>query len=338
MQRDQADCANAIAVPTAGGSTHGYSGRSLTVLAWPTGRRGGLRFVRTDQTTRDVEVAGGVLRVVSFGGGDQHVLAVHGVTASAMCWQAVARALPAGWALHAVDLRGRGHSGELPGPFGLGEHAEDLGQVCSALGLDHPVLAGHSLGAYIALLTAAAHPGMVGRLVLIDGGLPMPVPDEADPDALLAAALGPALSRLSQTYPTPEAYVAFWQAHPALTDWTTDVEDYVRYDLTGEPGALRSRVNPEAVRADSRELLTAGARISAALNALTDPTPLLRAPAGMFGEPPGLLPTELTEAWAGRVPALRVHTVPGTNHYSILFAPHAAAEIAGQLTNQGPTG
>ncbi len=294
--------------------------------------------MRTEQTIRDVEVAGGVLRVVSFGGGRRHVLAVHGITGSAMCWQAVARALPTGWALHAVDLRGRGHSGTLPGPFGLDAHVEDLGRACRALGLDRPVLAGHSLGAYIALLTAATHAGMFDGLVLIDGGLPMPVPDGADPDALMAATLGPALARLSQTYPTPEAYIGFWQAHPALTDWTSDVEDYVRYDLTGEPGALRSRVNPEAVRADGRELLTAGARITAALDTLPGPTPLLRAPAGMFGEPPGLLPEELTEAWAGRVTALRVHTIPGTNHYSILFAPHATAEIAAQLTRHAPTG
>jgi lipase len=294
--------------------------------------------VRIDPISNDVEVAGGVLRVLTFGGGEQHVVAVHGITASAMCWQAVARALPAGWALHAVDLRGRGRSGGLPGPFGLDAHTEDLDQVCRGLGLDRPVLAGHSLGAYIALLTAAAKPGVFGNLVLIDGGLPAPVPDGADPDALLAAALGPALARLSQTYPTPEAYVAFWQAHPALTDWTSDAEDYVRYDLCGEPGALRSRVNPEAVRADGRELLTAGARITAVLDMLPGPTPLLRAPAGMFGEPPGLLPEELAAEWAGRVPALHVHTIPGTNHYSILFAPHAAAEIAAQLTGPAQTG
>jgi lipase len=304
---------------------------------WPTALRGELTFVRTDPAIRDVEVDGGVLRVVTFGGGERHVLAVHGITASAMCWQAVARALPAGWALHAVDLRGRGHSGALPGPFGLDAHAADLRQVCRALGLDRPVLAGHSLGAYVALLTAADEPAMFGSLVLIDGGLPSPVPEGADPDALMAATLGPALARLSQTYPTPEAYVDFWKAHPALTDWTSDIEDYVRYDLTGEPGALRSRVNPEAVRADSRELLTAGARIAAALDALASPTPLLRAPAGMFGQPPGLLSEELTEAWAGRVSALRIHTIPDTNHYSILFAPHATAEVAAQLTAQDAT-
>lgn len=296
----------------------------------------GLISVIPDVTTRDVEVAGGTLRVVSFGAGERHVLAVHGVTASAMCWQAVARALPADWTLHAVDLRGRGHSTTLPGPYGFDAHSADLRRACLALGLDRPVLVGHSLGAYIALLGAASHPGMFGALVLIDGGLPIPAPDGVDLDAVMAATLGPAIARLSQTYPTPEAYVEFWKAHPAFGDWTSDIEDYVRYDLTGEPGALRSRANPEAVRADSRELLAAGARITAALEGLTSPTPLLRAPAGMFGQPPGLLPEELTAFWAQKVPALRVKTIPDTNHYSILFAPHATAAIAAEITKADP--
>jgi lipase len=288
--------------------------------------------VSTEVITHDIDVAGGILRVRSYGSGGQHAIAVHGVTANAACWQAVARALPAGWMLHAVDVRGRGHSAALPGPFGFDAHAADLRQVSRILGLDRPVLMGHSLGAYIALLAADSHPGVFGRLVLIDGGLPLPVPAGTDLDALMTATLGPALARLSETYPTEEAYVAFWRAHPALADWNSDLDDYVRYDLTGEPGTLRSRVSPDAVAADSRELLTAGDRIAAALRRLAGPTPLLRAPAGMFGQPPGIMPEELAAHWQEAVPALRIATIPGTNHYTILMAPQAAVAIAAHLT------
>lgn len=285
----------------------------------------------TDVTTCDVDVADGTLHVRSYGSGGHHVLAVHGVTANAACWQAVARALPADWTLHALDIRGRGHSAGLPRPFGFDAHAADLRQVSQALGLDRPVLTGHSLGAYIALLAADSYPGAFGPLVLIDGGVPLPLPPGTDPDELMAATLGSALARLGQTYATPDAYVEFWRAHPALTEWNTDLEDYVRYDLTGEPGALRSRVNAEAVRADSRELLTAGDRIGAALRGLQHPTPLLRAPAGMFGEPPGLIREELAAQWQDAAPALQISTIPGTNHYTILLAPGAAAVIATRL-------
>jgi lipase len=283
-------------------------------------------------TSHDADVAGGTLRVLSWGAGPQPVLAVHGITANAVCWRAVARALPEDWTLYAVDLRGRGHSAALPGPYGFDQHGADLEGAVRALGLDRPVLVGHSLGAYIALLAADAYPEIFGRLVLVDGGLPLPVPAGADLDELLAASLGPALARLTETYPTPEAYVQFWRAHPALTAaWTGDVEQYVRYDLTDEPGQLRSRVVPESARSDGRDLLTSGERIAAALGRLDNPTPLLRAPAGMFGQPPGVIPDQLAAYWQAQVPELAVQTVPETNHYSILFSDSAARAIAAQL-------
>ena len=275
----------------------------------------------------NVPVDGGDLRVLLWGTGKRVAVAVHGITASGMSWQAVARHMPADWTLAAPDLRGRGHSHDLPGPYGLDRHARDVAAVLRHFG-GRPVLAGHSMGAYIALLTRDAHPELVRRLVLVDGGLPLPVPEGTDPDAVLDATLGPAISRLRQTYPDTEAYLDFWRAHPALADhWTADVEAYARYDLIGENGQLRSRAAEDAVRADGRDVL-AEKPFADALSRLTKPTPLLTASAGMFGAPPGLLPPEVIATWQERVPALRPQTVPGANHYTILFEREAAAAVS----------
>ena len=275
----------------------------------------------------NVPVDGGDLRVLLWGNGKRVAVAVHGITASAMCWQAVARHMPPDWTLAAPDLRGRGHSRELPGPFGLDRHARDVTAVLRHFG-GRPVLAGHSMGAFVALLARDAHPDLVRRLVLVDGGLPLPVPDGTDTDALLDATLGPAMARLGQTFAGTEAYLDFWRAHPALAGhWTPDVEAYIRYDLIGEPGQLRSRAVEEAIRTDGREIL-AEKPFADALSRLTKPTPLLTAPAGLFGQPPGLLPAELVAAWQERVPALRPQTVPDTNHYTIMFEREAAAVVS----------
>jgi pimeloyl-ACP methyl ester carboxylesterase len=272
-------------------------------------------------------VDGGDLRVLLWGTGKRIAVAVHGITASGMSWQAVARHMPPDWTLAAPDLRGRGHSSDLPGPYGLDRHARDVAAVLEHFG-GRPVLAGHSMGAYIALLARDAHPELVRRLVLVDGGLPLPLPDGIDPDAALDATLGPAIARLRQTYPDTEAYLDFWRAHPALAEhWTADVEAYARYDLIGEEGQLRSRAAEDAVRADGRDVL-AEKPFADALSRLTRPTPLLTAPAGMFGVPPGLLPPEVVAAWQERVPALRPQTVPGVNHYTILFDREAAAAVS----------
>ncbi len=275
----------------------------------------------------NVAVDGGDLRVLLWGAGKRVAVAVHGITASGMSWQAVARHMPSDWTLAAPDLRGRGHSRDLPGPYGLERHARDVVAVLRHFG-GRPVLAGHSMGAYVALLARDSHPELVRRLVLVDGGLPLPVPDGADLDALLDATLGPAIARLGQAFPSTEAYLDFWRAHPALAGhWNPDVEAYVRYDLTGEPGQLRARATEDAVRADGRDVL-AEKPFADALARLTKPTPLLTAPAGMFGAPPPLIAPEAVAAWTERVTALRPQVVPETNHYTIMFEKAGAAAVS----------
>src|SRR5205814_106953 len=74
----------------------------------------------------DVPVEGGTLRVLRFGTGPRLAVAVHGISASGMSFGAVARHLPDGWSLAAPDLRGRGGSAGLPGPYGMDRHAEDF--------------------------------------------------------------------------------------------------------------------------------------------------------------------------------------------------------------------
>ncbi|OLE23795.1 MAG: alpha/beta hydrolase [Actinobacteria bacterium 13_1_20CM_3_71_11] len=283
-----------------------------------------------------IPVDDGVLGALRFGTGPRIALAAHGITASAMSFGAVARHLPEGWSLVAVDLRGRGSSASLPGPYGIDRHAADLSQAAEHLTAGQVALVGQSLGAYVALRAAARRPELFDRLVLVDGGLPLPVPPGVDPDHLLDVSIGPALARLRMTFPTEEAYLDFFRAHPALSGaWNCDVEAYVRYDLTGEPGALRSRVNEEAVRVDGRELLAGADSFGTDLIGLTVPVLLLTAPRGMLGEPPGLHPEPLVGYWRQQAPRLRHELVEDTNHYTILLADRAATTLARRITDSG---
>src|SRR5262249_50145911 len=141
------------------------------------------------------------------------------------------------------------------GPYGMDRHAEDIARVVDHLGAGPVVLVGQSMGAYAALRAAARRPDLVERLLLVDGGLPLPGPEGVDLDEVLKASLGPAIARLDLTYPSVEAYLDFFRAHPALGPyWNEDVEEYVRYDLAGPEGALRTRVRAEAAWTDGREL------------------------------------------------------------------------------------
>ena len=144
----------------------------------------------------DVEVAGGVLRVLVHRPEGEPtlppVLGLHGVTASAMSLQPVARAVVSETLIAAPDLRGRGASGQLPGPYGMEVHADDCAAVVRALGLDPVIVVGESMGAYVGVTFAAKYPELVKSFVLVDGGIPLPLPEGIPTDVLLNAALGPA--------------------------------------------------------------------------------------------------------------------------------------------------
>ena len=286
-------------------------------------------------TASTVPVSGGDLHALTWGEGRHTVLAVHGITASAYEWPSVAAALPTGWRLVAPDLRGRGLSRDLPGPSSLVRHAADVCLLAEHLDVHgEMVLLGHSMGAYVAVLAARSRPDLFRRVVLVDGGVPLPLPEGADPDEVLAATLGPALERLRQVYPDADAYLDFYRRHPALgPHWSEAVEQYVRHDVLETDDGVVSRCREELVRQDGRDLLVSGREIDTALRGLTMPAHLLAAPMGMFGEPPGLLPAAAVTAYDEELAHLTSETVPNVNHYTIVFEPAATKRLAEVITS-----
>jgi pimeloyl-ACP methyl ester carboxylesterase len=276
-------------------------------------------------------VPGGRLRIARFGTGARLIVAVHGITASLMSWRAVAEALPPEWTLVAMDLRGRGHSAGLPGPYGLDRHAEDVARVAEHVGADETsVLAGHSMGAYVAALHAPER--VYSKVVLIDGGLPLPLPPGLDLDAVLQASLGPAIARLDLTYADVAAYVDYFKAHPALTDWSPAIEEYVRYDAVQTPEGVRSRAQAEAVRVDGRWLLTGAETVADALKRITYPIRLIRAPRGLLNQPVGMLPEEVVATWKAQLPAIDDELVDDCNHYTLMFDDRCIRRVVAGLT------
>src|SRR5690349_20071307 len=122
----------------------------------------------------DIPVAGGSLRALSWPGDGPVVIAAHGLTANALASAGVAAA-----------LRGRAGTAHLPGPFDMAAHADDILAVASHHGADRPILVGHSMGAFVVAGTAARHPGRVGPVLMVDGGVALPVPPGFDVDAVL---------------------------------------------------------------------------------------------------------------------------------------------------------
>jgi pimeloyl-ACP methyl ester carboxylesterase len=258
------------------------------------------------------------------------VVAAHGITANGLSWGVVAAHIAGRVTLLAPDLRGRAGSRGVPGPYGLARHADDLIALLDERGVERAVLAGHSMGGYVAALAAVRHPDRVSALVLVDGGLAFPLPPGTDVDVLLTAVLGPAIARLDATFASPEEYREFWRGHPAFGfPWTPELEAYLMHDLIGD-GPYRSSCVAEAVRVDGADMF-AGPEPTTAIDRLPVPGVLLWADRGLLDQSPGAYTAENTAGLA--IPALRV---PDTNHYSILAGTAGAAAVAGHILRMVP--
>lgn len=271
--------------------------------------------------------AAGALHVGEWGASDAPpVVAIHGITASHLAWAPLAAAVPE-LRLIAPDLRGRGASSLLGGPYGMAQHADDIARMLDALALDRIPLVGHSMGAFVALVTAHRHPDRVSSLLLVDGGLTLE-PPAGHTIATVSQLLGPAAARLEMEFADREAYRDFWRGHPAFADeWSRELEAYVDYDLVGTEPHLRSRTSAEAMRTDQVELYGADS-VVASLDELAHPATLLTAPRGLQNETPGLYSPEAIERWREALPSLVIEEVADTNHYTILMSARGASAVA----------
>lgn len=291
--------------------------------------------VAAPETLR-IDVGHTELGVVRWHGvpGAPVAFAIHGITANAWSWAPVARHLDGDVGLVAIDLRGRGASSDAPGPFGMRRHADDVAVIVERFSAAPATLVGHSMGTYVALCCAERHLADTGKLVLVDGGVALPLPEGMSPQETLDATIGPAIARLQKVWSDRVAYRSMWSQHPAFADGLTpEIERYVLSDLVPCEGGFRSSVNEEAVRFDGEELLT-DPEMRSLLDRRAEPVTVVRAENGLMATPPPLLPAELME----RYPHHDWRTVPDSNHYDVLVGEAGAATIAQAIRDATHTG
>jgi lipase len=272
-----------------------------------------------------VPVDGGGLATGTWGEAGPVVLGLHGITSHHRSWPVVAGALPE-VRFVAPDVRGRGGSRGLGGPWGMAAHADDAAAVIRAHAPsgEPVVVVGHSMGAFVALVLAHRHPGLVRHLVLVDGGRPF-APAEL---ATTRAALALIRERLETTYDSVDAYVELFRHHPALTsDAGPVVDEYARYDTREVEDGVRAAASVEGVLADQEDILD-GEALPAALESLAHPATFLHATRGFADDPAGLYGPDALAGVRERFPDLDVRPVDDVNHYTIVLAERGAAAVA----------
>lgn len=100
--------------------------------------------------------------------GAPSIVLVHGLTGNGMNWVRVADALRDRYDVILPDTRGHGLSDAPESGYTVEDRAADIAALIDTLGLDRPVLIGHSMGGQAAAAAAALYPEKVRALVLED--------------------------------------------------------------------------------------------------------------------------------------------------------------------------
>lgn len=164
--------------------------------------------------------------------GDPPILLVHATGFHGRCWDATVKALPDGYRIIAVEMRGHGRS-ENTGPYrDWTEPRDDVLQLVEALDLTNLIGVGHSMGGHCLTQVCARIPDRFARLLLID-------PVMMNPDYYLLGQFKergkaedfPVARRRNQWSSWQEMFERFASRHP-YSLWRRQVlEDYCKYGL-----------------------------------------------------------------------------------------------------------
>ncbi len=233
------------------------------------------------------------------------VLWIHGFPLGRWLWDPQVTALADTARSIAVDLRGFGGSSAPEGPYTMEVYAADLRGLLDALGIDRVVLAGLSMGGYIAFAFYAAYPERVQGLILADTRHQADTPE--------ARAHRYALIERIRAEGTPAAVEAFL---PRLFGATTQrerpdlVETLRRKMLTNPAAGLIGALQAMAERPDRTELL-----------------PSIRVPTlVLVGEEDAVTPPEVARQMAEGIPGARLAVIPQAGHLANVEAPEAFNE------------
>ncbi len=108
------------------------------------------------------------------GGNKPQIVLNHGAMDDGLCWTRVAKELEQDYDVIMFDSRGHGLSDSGQGDYRPETRAKDTAEAIQKLGLDKPVIGGHSMGAEASLYVAALYPDLLSALFMEDPPVPMP--------------------------------------------------------------------------------------------------------------------------------------------------------------------
>ncbi|GEA89482.1 alpha/beta fold hydrolase [Cellulomonas cellasea] len=242
------------------------------------------------------------------------VVLLHAFPFDARMWDEVAAALPADRPVLALDLPGHGAAAGLtPAEPSLEAVADAVAASLSEVGVARAVVAGLSMGGYVALALVERHPGLVAGLGLLDTRATAD-PDEARANRLRVAAAVEASSTVDEVRPMARAVLG-----ATTLAGRPDVVDRVA-TWVGE--------QPPAGVAWSQRAMAARPERGAALAAFAGPVLVL------VGDEDTVTPLADAERLRAAAPHAELVVVPGAGHLSAVEQPALVAEALERLARR----
>jgi 3-oxoadipate enol-lactonase len=227
------------------------------------------------------------------------LLLIHGFPLDNHLWDAQLRGLAAEAHVIAPDLRGHGRSDAPAGPYTMEQHADDLAGLLDHLGIQGAVVAGLSMGGYIAFALWRRHPGRVQGLILLDTRAEPDTPEGRKNRDVTAARVPQIGARGLAEEQAPRLLAPASLANLILRQRTVAMLARQRVaGIVAALGGLRDRV-------DSRPTLPT----------ITVPTLVI------VGAEDALTPPTDARTIADGIPGARLAIIPGAGHLSPLERP-----------------
>jgi len=253
---------------------------------------------------RTLETESGWL-VYWVGGEGKPLVLLHGSGDSAGGWAAVVPRLAGDYRLLVPDLAGHGESEPAEGILPMAVIVGGLEALLEEVDLERPVLAGNSMGAWLAMLYAHAHPELVDRVVAINGG------------AILGEPTGLTLMPADREQARTVMAALRDPSSPPLPD---EVLDAI---------VVRSRTGPIArMMMDLAGMM--GYLLDGRLSEIETPVELL------WGESDGLMTVGYAEKMAAGLPRSRITLIPQCGHIPIAECPDRFVELLREILARDP--
>lgn len=237
------------------------------------------------------------------------VIFLHGFPHNRSLWAPQTSALVEHGRCIAPDLRGFGESGR-EGPYSMEQYAQDVIGLLANLGIEKAVIAGLSMGGYVAFALWRAKPEMIRALVLADTRPGADSPETRHKRLeLIALARERGAGAVANAQITGMVGGTTRAQNPALVDGLHQM--LASAPVEGIIGGLQAMMD----RPDSTDLLPA----------IDVPTLII------VGEEDSLTPVKESRAMHAAITGSRLEVIPAAGHVSNLERPAAFNHVLGEF-------